>query len=62
MDTYSGTTSENLIKHGRKDSYAALWDSPTLPKGGLMLNLHASKPGAVRGNGASVVVVDTLEI
>jgi predicted phosphodiesterase len=62
MDTYSGTTSENLIKHGRKDSYAALWDSPTLPKGGLMLNLQTSKPGAVRGNGACVVVTDTLEI
>jgi predicted phosphodiesterase len=62
MDTYTGTTSENLIKHGRKDSYAALWDAPSLPKGGLMLNLQTSKPNSARGNGASVVVVDTLEI
>jgi hypothetical protein len=62
FDTYKGTTSADLIKHGRKDSYAALWDSPSLPKGGLMLNLSVSKPHATRGHGAGVVVVDTLEI
>lgn len=62
FDTYEGTTSDQLIKHGRKDSYAALWDCPSLPKGGLVLSLHAHKPNSVRSNGATVVVVDTLEI
>jgi len=62
FDTYVGTTSEQLLKHGRKDSYAALWDSPTLPKGGLMLTLTAAHSRDVRGKGSSVVVRDTLEI
>lgn len=43
IDTYKGTTSEELIQHGRKDGYAALWDAPNLPKGGLMLHLHSSR-------------------
>ena len=62
FDTYVGTTSEQLLKHGRKDSYAALWDSPTLPKGGLMLTLTAAHSRDVRGKGTTVVVRDTLEI
>ena len=62
FDTYVGTTSEQLLKHGRKDSYAALWDCPTLPKGGLMLTLTAAHSRDVRGKGTTVVVRDTLEI
>jgi predicted phosphodiesterase len=62
FDTYVGTTSEQLLKHGRRDSYAALWDSPTLPKGGLMLTLTAAHSRDVRGKGSTVVVKDTLEI
>jgi predicted phosphodiesterase len=62
INTYEGTTSEELLKTGRRDSYAALWDCPTLPKGGLMLTLQAHMPREVRGKGAQVVVKDTLEI
>jgi UDP-2,3-diacylglucosamine pyrophosphatase LpxH len=62
FDTYVGTTSEQLLKHGRRDSYAALWDSPTLPKGGLMLTLNAVHSRDVRGKGSTVLVKDTLEM
>jgi len=62
FDTYVATTSENLIKNGRKDSYAALWDVPSLPKGGLILNLHAYRPGSVRGTGAKIIVKDMIEM
>ena len=62
FDTYAGTTSEQLLKHGRKDSYAALWDCPSLPKGGLVLTLNASQPREVRGKGTTVVVKDILEL
>ena len=62
FDTYAPTTSDALLKHGRKDSYAALWDSPSLPKGGLIVKLQAHSPYKVRGNGARTVVKDTLEM
>lgn len=41
MDTYKATTPDELAKRGRKDSYAALWDCSSAPKGGSFLNLKA---------------------
>lgn len=41
MDTYKATTPEDLSKRGRKDSYAALWDCSSAPKGGSLLHLKA---------------------
>jgi len=61
IDTYKGTTSDELIQHGRKDGYAALWDAPNLPKGGLMLYLKSSR--CRNGKQPSVPkVTDRLEI
>lgn len=61
-DTYKGTTSEELMKHGRKDSYAALWDSPSLPKGGLMLHLTGSRNRHNKNQPYICMVEDRLEI
>jgi UDP-2,3-diacylglucosamine pyrophosphatase LpxH len=41
MDTYTGTTPSHLLEHGRKDNYGALMDGSALPKGGMILKLHA---------------------
>lgn len=61
IDTYKGTTSDELIQHGRKDGYAALWDAPNLPKGGLMLYLKSGR--VYSGKGPAVTkVTDRLEI
>ena len=61
-DTYKGTTSEELIKHGRKDSYAALWDAPSLPKGGLFLHLTGKRNTKDENSAKLCYVEDRLEL
>jgi predicted phosphodiesterase len=63
MDTYVGTTSEELLKHGRKDSYGAIQDYGALPKGGVMLHLSSHVPNPKhRNGGAHIVIEDHLTI
>jgi predicted phosphodiesterase len=62
FDTYKGTTSEELMKSGRKDSYAALWDSPSLPKGGLLLHLSAVRDTHTKNQATITKVEDRLEM
>lgn len=62
IDTYKGTSSEDLVKHGRKDGYAALWDAPNLPKGGLTLHLRSTRNQSNPDEPHVPRVIDTLEI
>lgn len=63
MDTYAGTTSDDLLKHGRKDSYGAIQDYGALPKGGVMLELTASCVKAESRNaGKHIAIQDSLTI
>lgn len=63
MDTYAGTTSEELLKNGRKDSYGAIQDYGALPKGGMMLHLTASiARHGTRNSGAHLDISDHLTI
>ena len=63
MDTYAGTTSDDLLKHGRKDSYGAIQDYGALPKGGMLLTLTSHRPNPNKRNaGGHVIVQDHLTI
>jgi hypothetical protein len=63
MDTYAGTTSDELLKHGRKDSYGAIQDYGALPKGGMLLTLTSHRPTLNKRNaGGHVLVQDHLTI
>ncbi len=63
MDTYAGTSSDDLLKHGRKDSYGAIQDYGALPKGGMLLTLTTSRPTPSKRNGGGhVIVQDHLTI